>query len=103
MSKTMLVLVVAWLAFAALSNAAVAQFGYFGLWRLIGQDLGTVQLFADLTVAMVLVTSWMVRDSRTSGVAAWPYIALTVAGGSVGPLSYLIHRAWRRQRALAPH
>jgi hypothetical protein len=40
----------------------------------------------------------MLRDARTSGVPARPYVALTVAAGSFGPLLYLLHREWRRAR-----
>ncbi len=98
MSKRMILLTFLLTAFLAISSIAVREFGYLGLWRLIGQDSGTIQLFTDLTVAMVLVTSWMVRDSKTSGVAAWPFLLLTVAGGSMGPLSYLIARQWRIDR-----
>lgn len=103
MNRRMLLLLALLAAFQAISGFAVYQHGYLGLWRLIGQDSGTVQLFSDLTVAMLLITSWMGRDSRTSGVPAWPYILLTIAAGSFGPLSYLLHREWvARSRLSAP-
>ena len=65
--------------FLAVSSVAVSRFGYLTLWRLPLQDWGTAQMFADLTVAMVLVTSWIVRDARARGVAAWPFLLLTLA------------------------
>lgn len=40
----------------------------------------------------------MVRDTRTSGVPAVPYVLLTIATGSLGLLSYLLHVEWRRRR-----
>jgi hypothetical protein len=97
-SKRMILLLILTLVFAGISGVAVARFGYLALWRLPLQDAGTVQLFADLLIAMLLVTSWMLRDARTSGVPARPYVALTVAAGSFGPLLYLLHREWRRAR-----
>lgn len=99
MTQRLAVLLAVLAIFLAVSAPAVAEFGYLGLWRLIGQNAGTVQLFADLTVAMTLVTSWMLRDSRDCKVAAWPYVLLTVAAGSVGPLGYLIHKQWRKARS----
>ena len=83
------------LVFFAVSALALHDRSYWELWALIGQDSGTIQLFVDLTVAMVLVTTWMGRDSRQRGQSAWPWIGLTVLGGSMGPLAYLAHRAWK--------
>ena len=83
---------------SVLSAYALRDFGYVGLWRLPFRDSGTIQLFADLTVAMLLVTVWMVRDARTSRVPIARYLVLTVAAGSFGPLLYLLHREWRRPK-----
>ncbi|MEY3014394.1 MAG: hypothetical protein RIT45_3129 [Pseudomonadota bacterium] len=91
-------LTLATLAFGALSALAVHEFGYVGLWRLIGQDSGTVQLFADLSVAMLLVTTWIGRDARRHGEPLWPWLVLTVLGGSIGPLAYLWFRRLRAAR-----
>lgn len=87
------------IGFSIVSAVAVAQHGYLNLWRLIAQDSGTIQLFCDLTVAMVLITTWMRRDARQSGVPALPYVLLTLAAGSFGPLGYLLHREWRARRS----
>ncbi|MCB9738565.1 MAG: DUF2834 domain-containing protein [Deltaproteobacteria bacterium] len=87
------------LGFFGISTVAVGEFGYVGLWRLIGQDAGTVQLFADLCVAMTLVTTWLRRDARRRGEPAWPWLLLTVLGGSAGPLGYLGWRALRDGRS----
>ena len=43
-------------------------------------------------IALSLVIAWMVRDARARGVSPLPYVVLTLALGSVGPLVYLIRR-----------
>ena len=97
-SPRFIALLVVSIAFAVLSGIAIRDFGYVALWRLPFHDSGTLQLFVDLGIEMVLVTSWMVRDSRTSGVPAMPYLLLALTGGSFGPLGYLLHREWRGGR-----
>ena len=86
-------------AFTVISGIALARFGYVALWQLPFESAGTVQLFADLCIAMLLITSWMMRDARTSGVPALPYVVLTVLTGSFGPLGYLLHRELKSRRA----
>ena len=49
-----------------------------------------VVLGADLTISLFLIGGWLIRDARKRGVSPVPYIALTVATGSVGPLVYLL-------------
>jgi hypothetical protein len=91
-SRRFVLLAVLTAAFAVISGIAVAEHGYAALWRLPFQTSGTLQLFSDLTVAMVLVTSWMIRDARQRRIRVWPFMALTVATGSFGPLLYLLAR-----------
>ena len=55
------------------------------------------QLFSDLTVAMVLATSWMIADARKSGRKAWPFVLATFAVGSFAPLAYLLWGELRRR------
>jgi hypothetical protein len=52
----------------------------------------TATALADLLIALSLIVSWMVRDARARGVSALPYVLLTLALGSAGPLVYLIRR-----------
>ena len=102
MSLPLPLVVVLLALFSAVSGYAVWEHGYLALWRLpFAGGSGTLQLFADLFVAMFLVTTWMVRDSRTSGVPALPWIVVTVLTGSFGPLGYLLHRRLRQARSSA--
>lgn len=79
--------------FVALTGYAVYQYGYIGFFELMTANVATIAAFTDLVIALSLIMAWMVRDARARGVSAVPYVVLTVALGSVGPLAYLIRRA----------
>lgn len=57
-----------------------------------------LQLLVDFGIAIALILAWMITDARARGVAAWPYVLLTLCLGTIGPLAYLI----RRERQSAP-
>jgi hypothetical protein len=77
--------------FGALSAAAVAQHGYFGLIAL-HLNMGGGQVLADLVIAATMVLVWLWHDAKATGRNAWPWIAVTLAFGSFGPLIYLLTR-----------
>lgn len=84
-------------AFGALTARALTEFGYFGLITLHLSNWGSGQLLADLTIACLLVCAWMFADAPKRGMAAWPFIAITLAAGSFGPLFYLLVRELRQR------
>lgn len=88
MNKTILGAVL--LAFGALTVAAVLQHGYVGLFQHQLQNLAGMQVLADLGIALLLVLAWLWRDAQQSGRNPWPWIVLTLAAGSFGPLLYLL-------------
>lgn len=88
LSKSLIVAVLA--AFGALSAVALWQHGYLGIILPHFQSFGAGQVFADLVIALLLILVWMVRDARRTGRNPWPYVALTLAAGSFGPLVYLL-------------
>jgi hypothetical protein len=79
--------------FLGLTAYAVYQYGYVGFFQLVMANAATMVAFVDLVIALSLIIAWMVRDARARGVSAVPYVVLTLALGSVGPLAYLIRRA----------
>jgi hypothetical protein len=78
--------------FLALTAYAVYQYGYIGFFAMMTANAVTITALADLLIALSLIVAWMVRDARARGVSPVPYVLLTLALGSVGPLAYLIRR-----------
>lgn len=88
MKKLVLGLVFA--PFGALTVAAVAQHGYVGIFAHQWQNLAGLQVLTDLGIALGLVLVWLWRDARIHGRNPYPWIVLTLAAGSFGPLLYLL-------------
>ncbi len=88
-------------AFGVLSALALADAGYLGIIEPHFQSWGGGQVFADLVILAILSCFWMVADARTRGVSPWPFVLLTLAAGSFGPLLYLALREYR-SRAHVP-
>lgn len=97
MKKTILFLVLA--SFGVFSTYVLYVHGYLGLWQTGFTNLGTLQILLDLVIACCLIASWMVVDAPKHGMSAAPYIVITLAAGSIGPLLYLIRRESARHPA----
>jgi hypothetical protein len=78
--------------FGALSAIAVAQHGVWGIIAPHFRSTGPGQVFADLVISLTLAMIWMWHDAKVLGRNAWPWIVLTLAAGSFGPLIYLLTR-----------
>ena len=87
-----LVLRVTLALFSALTAIALWQHGYCGIIAPHFRSTGAGQVFADLTIALSLIMVWIWRDATTSGRRAWPWVLVTLALGSIGPLLYLLTR-----------
>lgn len=83
------------LAFGSLSAIALANVGLWGIIQPHFRSWGGAQVFTDLVIMGLIAIYWMIRDARTHRVAAWPFVVLTLALGSFGPLLYLIVRELR--------
>lgn len=92
MTRTKLLLAFLFVDFAALNAYVVYSMGYDGFVRAVLDNVGTITAMVDLTIALGLVCYWMFQDARRRGVSALPYLPLTLAFGSVGPLLYLLRR-----------
>jgi hypothetical protein len=86
------VLMVTLAAFTALSGVALWQHGLWGIVGPLVQTSAGLQVLCDLTIALVLVLQWIRRDAKAHGRAVWPWVILTLALGSFGPLIYLLTR-----------
>jgi len=92
MNAKKILLLVVLADFVAVSVWGVSQVGYLGLFTgAIATPAGIVGSM-DLLISLGLVAVWMVRDARAHDVSPVPYLILTLALGSVGPLIYLLRR-----------
>lgn len=82
--------------FLILSAYALMQVGYIGIFDYHRHSPAGWQVFADLVIALVLVLSWMIPEAKSRGDNPWPWVALTLFAGSIGPLGYLIFRDKKR-------
>lgn len=80
------------IAFGALSAMALMEVGYIGIFEMHLQNYAGMQVITDLVIVCVLAIIWMIGDAKTSGVNPWPFVVLTLAAGSFGPLFYLVAR-----------
>jgi hypothetical protein len=99
MSARLVVLLVVLVLFGALTGMALLDVGYLGIIEPHFQSWGAGQVFADLVILAVLSCFWMHGDAPTRGLSAWPFIVLTLAAGSFGPLAYLLVRELRATRS----
>jgi len=98
MNAKQLGLSVVLLDFSGLTAYALYHYGVVGVVELETANAVTVAAFADLVIALSLVVLWMRQDARERGASVAPYVVLTLAFGSVGPLLYLIRREARVSR-----
>lgn len=85
-----LVLLAVLVPFSALTALAVWHHGYVGIFVGQLQTWAGAQVLVDLVIALGLFVVWMWRDARSTGRNPWPWLALTLAAGSFGPLLYLL-------------
>ena len=90
------------IAFGALSAKALADHGFWGIIAPHFQTFGAAQVLADLVILALLSCVWMVSDARTRGLNPWPFVVLTLAAGSFGPLFYLLRREWQAPVRVQP-
>lgn len=79
-------------AFALFTAAVVAHTGLLGFYRQLLDSPAAWQTLVDIGIALTLVLVWMHQDARRSGRAFWPWVPVTLALGSFGPLLYLLRR-----------
>ena len=86
------VLVAVSVAFTILTSVALMRHGFMGISAPHFQSYGAGQVFADLVIALALNLVWIAHDARARGRRLWPWVCITLATGSFGPLLYLILR-----------
>ena len=89
-------LIFALIAHGGITAGAIWMEGLAGIFAAIVQSYGSMQIFADLVIALTLVLVWMWRDAKNNGRNIWPWIVITLVAGSFGPLLYFI---WGKEKA----
>lgn len=84
-------------AFTSYSIIVSWQHGYWGFIDVARAGGWGTQVFLDLCIACALVSAYMLRQGRKSGLNAWPYVLSLPFLGSIGALACLIHVEWRRR------
>jgi hypothetical protein len=84
--------------FTAATLFAIYRYGYASFVFFAVANEATQLLFVDLSLSLVLIAIWMVRDGRSVRAAYLPFLALALFFGSAGPLAYLLTRGWGRGR-----
>ena len=93
-------LIITLIAFSLLTAIALWHHGYWGIVEPLFQSFGAAQVLADLVIALSLFLIWVWRDAKADGRKPWPWILLTLATGSIGPLIYLlVYRTNKRPSA----
>ena len=92
MNRKQLALSAILIAFVAQEAYAVYLYGYLGFFRMMFANFATITAMVDLVIALTLVIVWIGDDAEQRKVSALPYLLITLALGSVGPLLYLIRR-----------
>lgn len=87
-----ILLTITLILFGILTAAALWQHGYWGIIAPHFQSFGGGQVLTDLVIALTLVMVWIWQDAKATGRKAWPWIIITLALGSFGPLVYLLTR-----------
>lgn len=94
MNKRQIVLSLVALDFFALTAFVVVKHGYIGFFAELLSSWPGILATTDLTIALVLISIWMLIDARKHGLSVLPYLVVTLLTGSLGPLAYLIRREW---------
>jgi hypothetical protein len=86
-------------AFTVVTTIALMDVGYVGVLDPFFRSWGGAQVLVDFVILAVLACLWMTNDARDRGMPAWPFVLITVAAGSFGPLLYLLMRELRSQQS----
>jgi hypothetical protein len=80
------------IAFLSQDAYVIYLYGYVGFFRMLLANPAGVAAAVDMSIALVLIAIWMSEDAQQRKISALPYLLVTVALGSAGPLLYLVRR-----------
>lgn len=91
------------LLFSAYSFYVIGSTGVIGFFQQAHSTPAGIQVLVDLVIACTLGLIWMRGDAATRGLPFAPYAVLTLCLGSIGLLSYLLHREVKAHRTSESH
>ena len=92
MNRKQIGIVAVLLAFLSQEAYVLYLYGYVGFLRMMLANPAGIAAAVDLTIALVLIAVWMSEDAQQRKISALPYLLITIALGSAGPLFYLVRR-----------
>lgn len=99
MSGRLIAVLIAIVGLGYITIMALMNGGIAGIIVPHFQAWGAGQVFADLVISLLICLFFMSKDARSQGLPFWPFVALTLAIGSFGPLAYLVMRELRNPNA----
>lgn len=92
------ILLIAVLAiFGSYSTWLLFDIGYFAIWQAGVSSSGAIQILADLVIACVIISSWMIGDAKERGINVAPWLAGVLTTGTIAILAYLIVREFSKK------
>ncbi|WP_375279855.1 hypothetical protein [Pseudooctadecabacter sp.] len=88
--------------FAVWSLFAVLTEGPLGFWTEHVRNAWGNQIWMDLLLAVGMALIWLVPAARAVGVRPLPWVAFTLATGSIGLCAFAARVLYLRDRAAAP-
>lgn len=86
------------LAFLAWSLAAIAVEGPTGFWPEHTRNMWGNQIWFDLLLGVGTAWALLLPRARAAGMEPWPWLALTLASGSIGLLATVARLLWLEAR-----
>ena len=89
MPNTRTIAIILLIPFLALTAYAISQVGYVGIFDYQRHSPAGWQVIVDLVIAIVLILLWLIPNAKAAGRNPWPFVAISIFLGSIGPLLYL--------------
>jgi len=99
MSGRLITLIAVIIVFGTITVMALMNGGIAGIVVPHFQSWGAGQVLADLVISLLICLFFIAKDAPARGLPFWPFLVLTLALGSFGPLAYLVMRELRAPAA----
>ena len=99
MNLRSILLIAIFVVFGSYSTWLLFDIGYFGIWQAGFTSPAAIQILADLLIACLLISSWMIGDARARGINVAPWLVGVLTTGTIAILAYLIVRLFSKNKA----